>query len=220
MALASSGLFASSATVGNQITQQAARACDFSDSVGVNTHFSYTDTPYYQQPTKVIQAIQGLGVHHVRDGLAYNWVPPNLYSIYKQLSAAGIHANLVVPNPATAGPTATSMAQLLPNYPSVESLEDPNEYDQAGNVNWANDLRNYLPVIWRTGQQTRLPVLGPSLTQDSSYSKLGDVSAYMDFGNLHVYWGGRNPENGRMGWSQCTDALLWITPIRLRFLEH
>ena len=111
---------------------------------------------------------------------------------------AGIHANLVVPNPAKVGPGATSMAQLLPNYPSVESLEDPNEYDQSGNVNWATDLRNYLPVVWQTGQQTGVPVLGPSLTQNGSYGKLGDVSAYMDFGNLHVYWGGRNPETG--GW--------------------
>ena len=50
---------------------QASRAADFTDSVGVNTHFSYTDTAYYQKPDEIIRAIEKLGVHHVRDGLAW-----------------------------------------------------------------------------------------------------------------------------------------------------
>jgi hypothetical protein len=60
------------------------------------------------------------------------------------------------------------------------------------------DLRNYMPNVWQAGQQARLDVLGPALTQVSSYSRLGDVSPYVDFGNVHAYWGGRNPETG--GW--------------------
>src|SRR3712207_7649518 len=38
-----------------------------------------------------------------------------------------------------------------------------------------------------------VPVLAPSLVIPTSYDKLGDVSAYCDFGNTHPYPGGRNP---------------------------
>lgn len=178
-------------------TQQAARASDFVDSVGVNTHFSYTDTPYYRQYFTTISLLQELGVRHVRDGFEYYWIAPDLYAIYSQLGAAGIHPDLVMPNPDTRL-TGESMAELLPNYPGVDAIEDPNEYDQAGGAHWAQILLPFLPVIWQTSQLQAVAVIGPSLTQVNSYSELGDVSPYMTYANLHAYWGGRNPETG--GW--------------------
>ena len=178
--------------------QQASRAYDFSESVGVNTHFSYTDTAYYQQPATLINAIQTLNVRHIRDGLAYSWVAPNLYSIYEQLAQAGIHPELVMPNPQASGPSAEQIEALLPNYPGVEAIEAPNEYDQTNNPNWVADLKAYLPNLWRVGQDTGLMVIGPSLTQPASYPSLGNVSEYMNFNNMHAYWGGRNPET--WGW--------------------
>lgn len=181
-----------------QYSQLASRAYDFCDSVGVNTHFSYTDTAYYQQPATLIAAIQQLHIRHVRDGLAAGWVAPNLYSIFEQLDQAGIGANLVMPNPGASAPSVQVIEALLPNYPSADAIEDPNEYDQSGDPAWAADLRGYLPVIWQAGQDTGLPVFGPSLTQTDSYPTLGNVSADISDGNLHVYWGGRNPETS--GW--------------------
>jgi hypothetical protein len=178
--------------------QQAARASDFLNSVGVNTHFSYTDTPYYLQPSETIAAIQALGIHHVRDGLAYGWVPPHLYAVYAQLAQAGIHPDLVTPNPAHGGPSAQDLERLLPNYPGLDALEAPNEYDQAKNPNWAPDLRAYLPTLSQVGRDAGVPIIGPSLTQTESYPKLGDVAADETYSNLHAYWGGRNPETG--GW--------------------
>jgi hypothetical protein len=178
--------------------QQAASASDFLDSVGVNTHFSYTDTTYYLQTAKTIAAIQALGIHHVRDGLAYGWVPPHLYAIYAQLAQAGIHPELVTPNPAHGGPSAQDLERLLPNYPGLDALEAPNEYDQAKDPNWAADLRAYLPTLAQVGHDAGIPIIGPSLTQTDSYPKLGDVAADETYSNLHAYWGGRNPETG--GW--------------------
>jgi len=178
--------------------QQAARACDFIDSIGVDTHFGYVDTTYYQRPADTIRAIQSLGVRHMRDGLAYAWVAPHLYSIYAQLAQAGIHSDLIVPNPLHNGPSADAIERLLPNYPGVDAIESPNEYDQAKNPNWIADLRAYLPVLQQVAADTKLPLIGPSLTQPASYPALGDVSAFENFANLHAYWGGRNPETG--GW--------------------
>ena len=177
---------------------QASRAADFIDSVGVNTHFSYTDTAYYQKPDEIIRAIEKLGVHHVRDGLGYAWVAPHLYSIYAQLARADIHPLLVMPNPKKDGPLAESIVRLLPNYPGVYGIEAPNEYDQAKNPNWAEDLRAFMPALCEVGTTVGIPVVGPSLTQPESYSKVGDLSAFMHFNNLHAYWGGRNPETS--GW--------------------
>lgn len=178
--------------------QQASRASDFVDSVGVNTHFGYTDTAYYQKPAAIIAAIQALGIHHVRDGVAYGWIPPHLYAIYPQLAQAGIHSDLITPNPAHGGPSAQDLERLLQNYPGVDALEAPNEYDQAKNPHWAADLRAYMPVLAQAGRDAGLPIVGPSLTETQSYAELGNIAAYVTYGNLHAYWGGRNPETG--GW--------------------
>lgn len=183
--------------------QQAGRASDFLDSVGVNTHFSYTDTAYYRQPSAVIGKIQTLTIRHVRDGLAYGWVAPHLYAIYDQLAEAGIHPELVTPNPARGGPSAEDLERLLPNYPGADALEAPNEYDQARDPNWAADLRAYMPTLWQTAHESSLPLIGPSLTQSPSYADLGNVGSHESFSNLHAYWGGRNPETE--GWGG-TDA--------------
>lgn len=181
------------------VTQQAGRAWDFINSVGVVTHFGYTDTNYYQQAATIISDIQALHIRHIRDGIAYEAIPPNLYSIFGQLSQADIHANLIVPSPVNGqGVSASDIESVLPNYPSVESIEGPNEFDLAGDSNWVSDLRNFLPTVSQIGKDTGLPVVGPALTQPASYPAIGNISAWMNYGNMHVYQGGRNPET--VGW--------------------
>jgi hypothetical protein len=143
-------------------------------------------------------SIRALGVHHVRDGLAYRWVAPHLYSIYGQVAEAGIHPDLVAPNPGPTEPSAQELEPLLVHYPGADALEAPNEYDQAKNPNWAGDLRIYLSTLLHVARGAGIPLIGPSLTQPASYGLLGDVSRLEDFSNLHAYWGGRNPETG--GW--------------------
>jgi hypothetical protein len=195
----SSNAILSAESSSSQTNQQAARAWDFTESVGVDTHFAYTDTAYYQKPATIIGDIQALHIRHIRDGLQAGWIAPNLYSIFGQLAHAGIHVDLILPSPSNEQQvSALEIESLLPNYPSVERIEGPNEFDQAGGFSWATGLRSFLPVVWQVGRDTGLPVLGPSLTQPGSYPTLGDVSRFMDYGNMHVYWGGRNPETG--GW--------------------
>lgn len=194
----SSGSGGSSAPAGDPFTVQATRAYDFSDSVGVNTHFGYTNTAYYQQPGVLISAISQLNIRHIRDGLAYSWVAPNLYSIFASLANAGITADLIMPNPASPAIQPEAIESLLPNYPSADAIEGPNEYDASGDSAWAANLSAYLPTVWQVGQDSGLQVYGPSLTQTGSYAELGNVAAYMNDANLHAYWGGRNPETS--GW--------------------
>ena len=48
-------------------------------------------------------------------------------------------------------------------------------------------------------QRTRkFPIYGPSLTNEWAYTELGDISAFVDAGNLHNYFAGRHPGTG--GW--------------------
>jgi hypothetical protein len=178
--------------------REASPASEFVDSVGVVTHFGYTDTNYYKQPAQTIAAIQRLGVSHVRDGIAAGWVAPQLYSIYSEVAAAGIHPEMLLPNPGKGGPSAGEIEKLLAHYPGADAVEAPNEYDQTHDADWAKDLRRYLPTVLQVGRDLQLPVIGPSLTKPESYPRLGDVGRYMDFGNIHAYWGGRNPETD--GW--------------------
>jgi hypothetical protein len=52
-------------------------------------------------------------------------------------------------------------------------------------------LNNYRPEYF---------TVAPSITQGpSSYNAIGDVSPYVDRGNLHLYTGGRHPETGLWG---------------------
>ena len=122
---------------------------------------------------------------------------------------AGIHADLVTPN-RKAAQRQRSWTHS-PNYPDVEALEGPNEYDLTDNPNWAADLKAYLPTVWQAGENANLPVIGPSFTQPASYLAIGVISGYMNFNNLHAYWGGRNPENVGMGRTRYSEA-------RIRFI--
>lgn len=176
--------------------QQALRAYDFINSVGVNTHWSYPDSAYYNKSSEAISAIRKLGVHHVRDGIAYPNVLPNLYGIYNQLATNSIHPELIVPyHPEV---SAVQFEALLHNYPGTDAIEPPNEYDLSGDLNWASNLATFLPIIQQIGQDANLTVLGPSLTYPPSYLTLGDVGQFMHFNNFHWYSSGLNPET--QGW--------------------
>jgi hypothetical protein len=85
----------------------------------------------------------------------------------------------------------------------VESLEDPNECDANGGQNcggekWLHNLETFMPVVTDAGKTLGVPVYGPSFTKASSYPAIGNISKQMTQNNLHIYFGGRNPES--RGW--------------------
>lgn len=180
---------------------QAYQADSFVDSIGVVTHLSYTDTPYFTAWPGVYNALQALGVRHVRDGY-YDWNPSSPFiEEHQQLAAAGIHTDYVVPyNTST---TAEDIEQFSSGAGDMESLEAPNECDVPGNCGptAASGIANmiaFMPTINAAGQQIGVPVLGPSFTQPASYPMAGNIASLMTYNNLHVYFGGRNP--GSTGW--------------------
>src|SRR5438445_797342 len=73
--------------------ERAIQADKVVDSIGVNTHFAYTNTNYYQQYSQVIAALKSAGIRHIRDGY-HDWPIGNrMYAIHQALAAASIHTN-------------------------------------------------------------------------------------------------------------------------------
>lgn len=181
--------------------EQAIEADNVVNSIGVDTHFAYTNTYYYQHYPQVIAAISAAGIRHIRDGY-YDWPTGNeMYTIHQAVKAAGIGTDYVISyNPSTTIPDLESFQVLAGD---MEGIEPPDEFDVNGGTNWANTLLSFLPTLQQAGTALHVPVLGPSLVLQESYSELGNISQYQNFSNLHMYFGGRNP--GTSGWGS-TDA--------------
>ena len=181
--------------------EQAIEADDVVNSIGVNTHFAYTNTYYYQKYPQVIAAISAAGIRHIRDGY-YDWPAGNqMYTIHQAVRAAGISTDYVISyNPLT---TVSDLESFQTLAGDMESIEAPNEFDDNGGTNWASTLLSFLPTLQQAGLTLHVPVLGPSLVFEQSYGELGNISQYQNFSNLHIYLGGRNP--GTSGWGS-SDA--------------
>jgi hypothetical protein len=176
---------------------QAARSYDFYNSVGVNTHWYYDDNFQYQPHFQdLINLMKQAGIYHFRDGefAQGDNTPSWITHTYAQLAANGMKAELIVAN----GQTLSELEFGLKQYPGLEAIEPPNEWDANGGNDWASTLLAQLPLIKQAGEDLGLTVVGPSLIQTNDAAKLGDVSQYMNFDNMHSYSGGRNPET--TGW--------------------
>jgi hypothetical protein len=99
----------------------------------------------------------------------------------------------------------------------VEQFEAPNELDNFGNPRWVDNERILIPAISRTikgsASTRRIPFVGPSLTRDGSYCKLGDLSASLDYGNVHNYLFGWAPERIEPTRTICDGSSDWTAPL-------
>jgi hypothetical protein len=183
------------------ISEVARPADSFVDSIGVNLHLHYLDTSYGH--FDVIKAkLTGLGVRHARDGAQITPTDANydklVYGRMRQLADDGIHFDLIVDPRAITPLTRDKLAEIAElGGPALESLEGPNEYDISGNKDWPKDLRAYQTDLYDLAKAEaatkHLAILGPSLVQPASREKLGNLSAEMDYANVHCYPGGKDP---------------------------
>jgi hypothetical protein len=179
--------------------EKATSAGAFVDSVGINTHLSYTNSAYANFPM-TLQALKAIGVHHIRDGY-YPWpASNNYYSQYQQLKAAGITTDFVVPYSATL--QATDIETFCSLTTDCEALEYPNELDvntaTLGSATVSSAIASMSVPLLAASQALKLPLYGPSFTQAIAYSTVGNISQDFTANNLHIYFGGRNPDSS--GW--------------------
>src|SRR4051794_5655011 len=184
-----------------------ASAAAFRDSVGVDTHPSYYDTPYGQW-NRVVARLRELGVHHIRGSFFASgnagWNARQAAD-FRAAYAAGIRTNVVLDLRCSPSgrvePCLSGMKAELPRG-SVESVEWPNEHDLFGGPAWKPVLqlwgRNLYAKVKADPVLRSLRVVGPSLAAPDAPSVLGDQSAYLDAGNLLPYTGGSSPNPGHI----------------------
>jgi hypothetical protein len=177
------------------VAAQSARA--FGDSVGVNTHIGWSDTPAYSNFDAVSARLRELGVRNIRDGLCatcVEWV-----SRLQRLGAMGIRANLISTDMAGHSLRMQENLQAIRSKlrDAVVAIEAPNEPDQTGDSDWIGKTRRLQRELYTSVNGdpllSHIDVVGPALVHPGSWSAVGDLSAYLDRGNMHPYSGGGTP---------------------------
>jgi hypothetical protein len=157
---------------------------------------SWIDTAYGDFDT-VESRLRELGVRYVRDGLC----PSCSYDVagLNRLAADGIKANII------AGTLSGGDAQMKATLAGIRdkvrsavvSVEAPNEPNLAGDPDWVQHARAYQQSLYMSVKSdpalAQLPVLGPAVGWPASPRDLGDLSDYLDRGNIHPYPGGNPP---------------------------
>jgi hypothetical protein len=183
-------------------SETAQSACDFVNSIGVNTHINYFDRTYGN-----FQLFEGelksIGIRHVRDGVHLLNADYNkaVYSRWSQLGSIGIRFDAVLdPRSALGTLTGDKLDQVEKLAgDTIESFEGPNELDISNIPNWASVDRDYQRDVYQsvksmTGVKS-IEALGPSLAFASKGSFLGNISDRVDYGNLHPYPAGKMPSS-------------------------
>jgi hypothetical protein len=187
--------------------EPARRAFDFTDSVGVCTHWSYPDTPYGARAAEVRDLLVASGIRHVRDGLSAR---------LHDLASFGIDATVIV-DPKD-GSTMADLVRAVRDFnaaaspKAVVAVEGTNEPDlfwpkyhpngylgvpyPAGAVQLQKDLYTTVKADPATRDLLVMGIaLGTTLTPDHSDNPLGnsgELSAFVDWGNFHPYPSGNS----------------------------
>ncbi|MDG0814483.1 CARDB domain-containing protein [Cohnella rhizosphaerae] len=179
--------------------ENAKRADSFVDSMGVTTHLFYFDTAYAKYESIIKPALVKLGIRHIREGASKNGTQQTRL---KDLAASGIHASLLF------DPRGTQIADAVDivtgAQPAVEAIEGPNEYNNSGDTDWVNTFRNYTiqlhDALKGDSRTADLPIWSGTTANDpNAYQLIGDLSDYVDYGNIHPYPGGAVPAIGLQG---------------------
>jgi hypothetical protein len=186
---------------------QATKASDLLNMVGINIHSDDGASPYGNYP-ETEKLLAQLGVHHVRDDMAYSpiFVRSGQYNFYNTLRGQGIGVDLVLSKGADPSDMAGRLASVATYFPTaVDAIEGPNELNLApGDQNWAAQDASYEQLLFAGVKANpvlrTVPVVAPSLANylairnnDEGFISLGNLTASIDDGNVHLYPGGRDP---------------------------
>ncbi len=180
------------------IPAQSARA--FGDSVGVNVHLLHQDTSYGRFDV-IRSRLRELGVRYVRDGLCATC--PSQIERLRALADVGIRAHIIAGR--TREDEAAMLFELAANLATIRerlrgavvSVGSVNEPDQEGVASWIDRTRVFQRQLWFRVKGdpalADLPVVGPAVVHPANRVALGDLSTFLDLGNIHPYPGGGTP---------------------------
>lgn len=182
-----------------------ARSADaFVQSIGLNLHISYFQSPYGTGWETIVKPrLLALGVRHVRDAGTVSsndgWMQM-VYGRMNELAAAGVKFNLILkPAEGSTSYSNTDHIDRLLQYarPALESFEGLNEHDLSGRSAWVTEVRTFQQAVWNklkgNSATAGLPLFGPSAGNPRNAPSMGDLSGYLEYGALHPYPGGLRP---------------------------
>lgn len=180
--------------------EAASTAFDFINSIGVNTHLNYFDTRYGNFPF-VSGELQRVGIRHLRDGVHLQSAEYNraLYGRWIALGKLGIRFDAVLDPRSKLGPITPALLEEVDQLSghTIESFEGPNELDISNMPDWPAVDRSFQQTIFKAAQplpdRKAIELIGPSLAIARHAPELGDISAYIDMGNLHPYPAAKPP---------------------------
>jgi hypothetical protein len=195
-------------------------ASDFDDSIGVNLHMTYVTSPYNTDFDKWSPILITSGIKHIRDAIcpyALAWCQGVESVRIDRLADAGIQTDFL-----------TSMSRpfsLVQSYvatmgvaPAAEAFEGPNECDVNPDCGaWQSTETAWQQQLY-TLAAPGVTIVGPSMTSQQGYASLGNLSAYLDAGNIHDYVGTDPPESpigatNHLAWAAATSGgkPVWCT---------
>jgi len=181
------------------------KAWEFLDSVGVNTHLTYTTSFYMDRFDVLKQRLAAARIKHIRDGAIDNlggfWTRDQ-YQRFAELGNAGIRVTFIFRQSVPKEFVQGFPARVAPAFGSYES---PNELNNKKMENWVEVLRTWVPTLRQyvlsNPTTAGYAVIGPSLVDLGAepFTALGSLEAYIDYGNVHHYVPGYHPGNTGYG---------------------
>lgn len=207
----------------------AAQAESLAASIGVVTHLHFTKT-VYGQTDRVVDAVTDLGVRHVRNRIGKT---DRLRAGFAELARRGVNVQGVCGEFGDSQTMFEVFDEVIRSYPDPAAIfsafEGINEPNNNG-VPWIDETRAQTRALFLQRNArglSHIPIVAPALARvpsggaegrdtEQQSANLGDLSEYVDFGNIHVYPRGLQPStdiNAFMRYQRevCGDAPIMCT---------
>jgi hypothetical protein len=175
----------------------------FVQSLGINTHLAYPNTPYFDQPGRVVSALQYLGVPNVRD-VSLGYTDTTTTTMNNAVATAGFKfdALLIGNGDVDLGQNLAKISSFLMMNPgAVVAIEAPNEINGepitygsltdtlASGVMVIQDLWT---AVENSSSLRNIPIYGLALAGgvdnlSLQVAQLGNLAPYVTYGNAHIY---------------------------------
>ncbi len=212
----------------------AKQADAFVDSIGVNIHLGYDNAgnPYQNFPL-VKARLQEMGIRHTRDGFESPSFKKFVKDRHNDLGRSGIKGMFIAggkyrDNGVEKILTPAQVLQAADMMPdAVEAIEGQNEILNIY-VKWNDAKRDaarkyhqdLFAAVKASEAWKNTPVIGPTAVGNKGYEALGDLSAFMDFGNAHAYPLGPAPAVPKSGYFNEMIGANFVSPGKRLFVTE
>lgn len=183
---------------------KAVNSYSFVNSIGVNTHFGFLYTNYYHKWDEVVYPrLKESGIKHIRDGNGYCAIAEDHY---KMIGETGVKLllNIYREKPEEFMPRVKTLLPMLSGIEAVNEGDFTLDTAKRDSI-WVPELKRLQQELWEAikgdPQTSHLPVVAGSFANiRGNPIKVGDLSQWLDYGNIHAYPGADKHPAENWGW--------------------